>query len=331
MWGSVDYYALIAIGLVLLIVGGEAVVRGAVTLADRMSLSPLFVGLVIVAFGTSAPEMAVSIGAVMHGETDIAVGNVVGSNISNILLILGLGAVIFPIPAQRNVVFRDALVLLLAAAFLTWLGRLGGDVERQMGICMLTLLGAYLAFSYFSERVRLSPAGEVALDVVNRKRIHIPGLVLDLIIIGVGVVAISFGANYLVDGSVVLARKIGVSEAVIGLSVVAVGTSLPELTTVIIAAIKKHPELAVGNIIGSNIFNIFAVLGTTATVMPVTISSTIAHFDLPIMFLSTLILVPFLMTNWRLSRIEGLLLLIGYGAYIWLLFSRENGHVIEIF
>lgn len=322
---------MIAIGLVLLIVGGEAIVRGAVTLADRLSLSPLFVGLVVVAFGTSAPEMAVSIGAVMHGETDIAVGNVVGSNISNILLILGLGALIFPIPAQRNVVFRDALTLLMAAALLTWIGSLGGGVERQMGICMLTLLGAYLAFSYFSERVHLSSAGEVALNTAARKRIHIPGLILDLAIIGAGVTAIAFGANYLVDGAVVLARDLGVSEAVIGLSVVAVGTSLPELTTVLIAAIKKHPELAVGNIIGSNIFNILAVLGATATIMPVNISASIAHFDLPIMFLSTLILVPFLMTKWRLSRIEGLLLLVGYGVYMWMLFGRENGQMIEIF
>lgn len=324
-------FANIGIGIILLMVGGEAIVRGAVTLASRLSLSPLFVGLVIVAFGTSAPELAVSIGAVTSGETDIAVGNVVGSNISNILLILGIGALLFPIPASRYVVFRDSIAMLLAASMLLWLGTESEMIDRSMGICMLVLLAAYLAFSYFSERVRLSPAGELALDSATEKRVHIPGVILDLIIIGIGIAGVTFGAGFLIDGAVVLARDLGVSEAVIGLSLVAVGTSLPELATVIVAAIRRHPELAVGNIIGSNIFNIFAVLGVTATIMPVSIAPSIAHFDLPIMFMVTLILIPFLMSNWRLSRIEGLLLVTGYGVYIWLLFNRHNGESINLF
>jgi len=318
-------FASVAGGLALLLFGGEAIVRGAVTLSERLSLSPLFVGLVVVAFGTSAPELAVSVGAVFSGETDIAVGNIVGSNISNILLILGLGALIYPIPARRNVVFRDALVMLLASGMLFWLGRMGAGIDRSMGICMLALLGVYLAFSYFSERIRLSPVGEKALNTAESRRMHVPSIILDLIVIAIGIACVTMGAKFLVTGAVSVAQAIGVSDAVIGLSLVAVGTSLPELAIVIIAALRRHPEIAVGNIIGSNIFNIFAVLGITATMTPITITPSIAQFDLFVMMVATLILVPFLMTNWRLSRLEGLILVIGYGLYMWLLFFHHNG------
>jgi cation:H+ antiporter len=322
-------FGLIAGGIVLLLFGGEAIVRGAVTLAERLSLSPLFIGLVIVAFGTSVPELAVAIGAVTSGETDIAMGNVVGSNISNILLILGLGAILYPISASKHVVFRDALVMLLATSMLLWLGRMGGGIDRTMGICMLSLLGVYLAYSYLSERVRLSPAGERALSTAGKTRLHVPSVLLDFAIIGVGIVAVTYGAKFLVDGAVIAARELGVSEAVIGLSLVAIGTSLPELATVTVAAIRKMPEIAVGNIIGSNIFNIFAVLGITSTITPISIAPSIAQFDLWIMFLATIILIPFLMTNWRISRTEGLILLTGYGVYLWLLFNHHNGDLIN--
>ncbi len=318
--------AFVAGGLALLLFGGEAIVRGAVTLSERLSLSPLFVGLVVVAFGTSAPELAVSIGAVFSGETDIAVGNVIGSNIANILLILGLGALICPIPASRFVVFRDSVAVLLATSMLVWLGQMG-VIDRSMGICMLALLLVYLAFSYMSERIRTSPAGERALDAADHHRLHIPSMLVDLLILAVGILGVTFGAQMLITGSVSVARELGVSEAVIGLSLVAIGTSLPELATVVIAALRRHPELAVGNIIGSNIFNIFAVLGTTATLTKIEINPSLV-FDLRVMLVATLILVPFLLTNWRLSRTEGLLLVVGYGVYLWLLFFQHNGALL---
>jgi cation:H+ antiporter len=212
---------------------------------------------------------------------------------------------------------------------LLWLGRMGGGIDRTMGICMLSLLGVYLAYSYLSERVRLSPAGERALSTAGKSRLHVPSVLLDLAIIGVGIVAVTYGAKFLVDGAVVAARQLGVSEAVIGLSLVAIGTSLPELATVTVAALRKMPEIAVGNIIGSNIFNIFAVLGITSTITPVSIAPSIAQFDLWIMFLATIILIPFLMTNWRISRTEGLILVTGYGVYLWLLFNNHNGDIIN--
>jgi cation:H+ antiporter len=190
-------FAYVAVGLALLLFGGEAIVRGAVTLSERLSLSPLFVGLVVVAFGTSTPELAVSLKAVFGGETDIAVGNIVGSNISNILLILGLGALIYPITANRNVVSRDALVLLLASGMLVWLGQMGAGIDRSMGICMLALLLVYLAFSYFSERIRLSPVGEKALNTAEGRRLHVPSVILDLIVIGIGIACVVIGADFL--------------------------------------------------------------------------------------------------------------------------------------
>lgn len=310
----------VVFGLVLLGVGGEFVVRGAVTLAERLDLSSLFVGLAVVALGTSTPELAVSVSAVLKGQTDIALGNVVGSNISNILLILALGALIHPIPASRHMVFRDALMLLLSSGLLLWLGTVG-EINRPMGAYFLAMLLIYIAFSYFSERVRLTPAGERALASSEKARLHLPSLLLDIGIIVIGIVLLINGAGILVDGAVGLARNMGVSEAVIGLSVVAVGTSLPELAAVVAAAVRKQPELAVGSIIGSNIFNIFAVLGVTALVRPVYISPVMSNFHLWVMFAATAILIPFLVTNWRLSRIEGLVLLMGYGGYMWLLFG----------
>ncbi len=310
-------------GLVLLGVGGESVVRAAVTLAERLGLSPLFIGLVIVALGTSTPEMAVSISAVIDGKTGIAIGNIVGSNIANILLVLGLGAMICPIPASKQIVFRDSVVVLLSATLFVWLGSIG-EIDQSMGVLFVALLLVYFAVAYFSERVRLTPAGERALDSCEKTRIHFPSVFLDFGLIVVGLVAIVVGANFLIDGAVNVARTFGVSEAAIGLSLVAIGTSLPELVVVVIAALKRHPEVAVGGIIGSNIFNILAVLGLTAIIQPIHIDPVIAAIHLPILMVTTIIIVPFLITNWRISRIEGLVLVIAYVAYLWLLLTGRT-------
>jgi cation:H+ antiporter len=319
-------FAYIGGGLVLLIFGGSAVVRGAVTLAGRLGLSTLFVGLVVVAVGTSTPELAVSVDAVFSGNTNLAVGNIVGSNITNILLILGLGALISPIAAEKNVVLRDGVMLLVATVMLTWLGRMGGSIERSMGVFMIAVLLVYLTLAYFSERVHPSVSGDRAYDLAERSRMHIPSIVLDVIVIIVGAVALKFGADYLIQGATSAAYELGVDEAVIGLTLVAFGTSLPELAMVLIASLRRQTELAVGAIVGSNIFNILAVLGVTSILKRVPIEPMMANFDLLVMLVSTVIMSFFLLTKCRLSRFEGLILVVVYFGYLYLrIFHLEGG------
>jgi cation:H+ antiporter len=312
-------------GLLLLIFGGNAIVRGAVTLAGRLGLSTLFLGLVVVAVGTSTPELAVSVDAVFGGQTGIAVGNIVGSNITNILLILGLGAMISPIAAEKNVVLRDGGMVLLATLMLTWLGRMGGSIERSMGVLMIAVLLLYLTFSYFSERVRPTASGDRAYEQAEKSRMHIPSIFLDIVVILAGFVAIKYGADFLIKGAVATATTLDVDETVIGLTLVAFGTSLPELTLIIIASLKRHTELAVGAIVGSNIFNILAVLGVTSILRPIKIDPMIAEVDLMIMMGSTVIMSFFLLTKCRLSRFEGLLLVAAYFAYLYLRLARLGG------
>lgn len=318
-------FGYVAGGLVLLVLGGSAIVRGAVTLSGRLGLSTLFLGLVVVAVGTSAPELAVSVDAVFGGQTDIAVGNIVGSNIANVLFILGLGAVISPIAAEKNVVLRDGLALLVATLMLTWLGNAGGSIERSMGVLMIALLLMYLTFAYFSERVHPSISGDRAYELAERSRMHIPSIFLDLIVIFAGFVAIKFGADFLIEGAVQVAYSWGVDEAMIGITLVAFGTSLPELTMVVIAAVKRQTELAVGAVVGSNIFNILAVLGVTSILRPIEIDTVLASYDLPVMLVSTMIMSFFLLTKCRLSRFEGLLLMFGYFGYLALRINQFGG------
>lgn len=312
-------------GVALLIFGGSAIVRGAVTLSVRLGLSTLFVGLVIVAMGTSAPELAVSLDAVFGGQTGLAVGNIVGSNITNVLLILGLGAFLSPIAAEKNVVLRDGVMVLIATGMLTMLGNMGGNIERSMGVFMIGVLLVYITFAYFSERVRPSASGDRALEAVDNARMHIPSIILDLIVILVGFVAIKYGADLLIEGAVSLAYGLQLDEEVIGLTLVAFGTSLPELALVVVAAMRRHTELAVGAIVGSNIFNILAVLGLTSIMRPIEIDSMIASFDLPVMMVSTLIMSFFLLTKCRLSRFEGVILMAGYFGYLYLRLAHFNG------
>lgn len=315
----------IGLGIVLLIFGGSAIVRGAVTLAGRLGLSTLFLGLVVVGMGTSAPELAVSVDAVFGGQTGIAVGNIVGSNITNVLLILGLGAVLSPIAAEKNVVLRDGLMVLIASAMLTMLGNMGGSIERSMGVFMIGVLVVYLTLAYFSERVRPTMSGDRALEAAEKARMHIPSIILDVIVILTGCVAIKFGADFLIEGAVETAYALNVDEEVIGLTLVAFGTSLPELALILIASLRRHTELAVGAIVGSNIFNILAVLGITSILRPIEIGNTMASFDLPVMMVSTLIMSFFLLTKCRLSRFEGLILMMGYFGYLYLRLAHLGG------
>ncbi|MDQ0316379.1 calcium/sodium antiporter [Amorphus orientalis] len=303
----------LCIGLVLLLGGGEALVNGSVGVARRFRVSPLVIGLTLVGFGTSTPELVASLEAAMIGAPGIAIGNVVGSNIANILLILGVSAVILPVTTSRKAFTRDGLVLMMASVLLVILCMVG-TIGRTTGAVFVVLLAAYTLYTYLSERKQAAP--EPAADEPADR----PLAVSALLAVG-GIAGVVVGAGFLVDASVELARRFGMSEAVIGLTLVAVGTSLPELVTSVMAAIRRHGDVAFGNIVGSNIFNILGIAGVTGLVSPIPIPEEIIRFDAWIMLASALALVAFAVTGWRINRWEGGLLLAAYAAYLVLQLS----------
>ena len=300
-------------GLILLMTGGESLVRGAVGVARLLRVSPLLTGLVIVGFGTSTPELVTSVTAALQNSPGIAVGNVVGSNIANILLILGVTAIIAPIAIPPAVIRRDMIVLGLSMAA-ALLAVLAGFIDRWFGALLLAALLAYVGVAYVRER-RLTAIADAASETEAPK---IEPLVLaKYLAMSVGGIALTiFGARLLVDGAIDLAVGIGISETVIGLTIVAVGTSLPEFVACVVAALRRHPEVAVGNIVGSNIYNVLGVLGVTALVSPIRIPPEIARVDIWVLVAATGLFALFLRTGGGLQRLEGVAFLIAYAAYV---------------
>lgn len=305
----------ILLGIGLLTAGGEALIRGSLAAAKRIGISPLLSGLVIVGFGTSTPELAVSVDAALNQRPDIAVGNVVGSNIANILLILGICAAISPLAVQPMALRRDAVVMIGATLLFLALAA-SGTIGRLEAALFLAGLVAYLTWAYRSEAVHGSPAAAVH-EAESEELSALPqsALMSGLAIVG-GLALLVGGSRVLIHGAVGLATDLGVSETVIGLTLVAVGTSLPELTVSVVAALRRHAEVAVGNILGSNIFNLLCILGVAGLLQPLALDSRILHFDQWAMLASAVLLVIFLYTGRRLSRGEGIVLLLGYGAYL---------------
>lgn len=308
----------LAAGLALLYFGAEGLVRGSASMALRVGLSPLVVGLTVVAFGTSSPELFVSLRAALAGQADISVGNVVGSNICNIGLILGLCAVITPIATNSQIVRLDIPIMLGTTAIALFM--LGNDmIGRADGLILFTLLVAYIIFSI--RLARRQPADTLNAEFGEEVKISKRGLALDLLMVAGGLVLLLFGARFLVDGAVIIARAFGWSEALIGLTIVAIGTSLPELATSLVAALKKELDIAVGNIVGSNIFNLLGILGITAMVHPL-VPQGISWIDYAVMAAFSLVLWPIAFFRQRITRAEGALLLVGYVAYLsWLVRS----------
>jgi cation:H+ antiporter len=305
-------------GFVGLLLGGEMLVRSAVTVAQRFNVSPLVIGLTLVGFGTSTPELVTSVQAALSGSPGIAVGNVVGSNIANILLILGVAALVRPIIVSPGAFRRDGTVLFLATMLCLGVV-LMGTIGRPTGFVFVAALLAFLAATLIMERRGASPAADVyeaeaeSLHPVGGSTLAAGGLFL------AGLVLTILGARFLVDGAIVLAADLGVSEAVVGLTIVAVGTSLPELVTSVIAARKGQSDVAFGNIVGSNIFNILGILGVTALVRPLEAPPEIAHLDIWVMTGATLLMMAVAVTSWRISRGEGAAMLAGYAGYLgWL-------------
>lgn len=308
-------YVKLFCGFALLFLGGEALVRGAVSLARRLQVSPLLIGATVVAFGTSTPELVVSLGAALNGSIGIAFGNIVGSNIANLLLILGVGAAISPLVIDRRTVSRDGWVLGFATALLILFAAFGA-VEPWQGVLMLVLLIIITTYSYWHERRRHTAAG--ALRVREAEELHaIPHPVwLAITFVVVGLAGVAFGAHLLVVSAVTIARGLGISESVIGLTIVAIGSSLPELATTIVAAYRKHTDVALGNVLGSNVFNILAIMGLVSTVKRMPVPEEILSFDLWIMLGVTAVVVTLVLTGARLSRPIGFLLLAGYAAFV---------------
>lgn len=301
-------------GLILLFLGGEGLVKGASRLARVLGISPVVIGLTVVAFGTSAPEFVVGLTAALEGASDIVLGNIIGSNISNIGLILGIGAVISPLIIQIRLIKVEVPIMIALSLILyglAWSLNLG----LWQGIFLFGALIAFTIYSYFGSKKEPLQIKEEFEEFVG------PGNTIwkQVVFIVLGLAGLIIGARLVVDSAIFVARILGVSELVISITAVAVGTSLPELSTTIIAAVRKEHDIIVGNIIGSNIFNI-GILGVVSIIHPVKVDSTLLGFEFPVMIFFSILLLPLMITWKRVSRIEGFLLLALYAGFIYMVF-----------
>ncbi|TNE29655.1 MAG: calcium/sodium antiporter [Alphaproteobacteria bacterium] len=322
-------WLLLISGFILLLVGGEVLVKGSVALARRLKMPPLIIGIVLVGFGTSMPELVTCVAAALEGSPDLAVGNVVGSNIANILLVAGIGAILIPIVTPISEFKRDGTVVAASTLMFALAALLIGDIGRIIGaVFVLSLLG-YVAFIYFSEKAKLRRVEKQHL-VEELKEIETfmgrpMTMPLSSILAIGGITLTILGAKLLVTGAIDLAQKAGVSETVIGLTIVAIGTSLPELVTAVVAGLRNHGDVSLGNILGSNIYNILGILGITALVDPLTIPPEILRFDLWVMILATVMLAVFALRKRNITRIEGGFLLATYVVYLYMLYIGQSG------
>ncbi|TNB47315.1 calcium/sodium antiporter [Martelella lutilitoris] len=303
-------YLYIALGLLGLYFGAEWLVSGAVATARRIGISPLIASLVIVGFGTSLPELLVSVRAALTGAPGIALGNVVGSNIANILLIVGISAIIFPIAGWDRSVRRDAATMVASAVILLFLVQYQ-VIDRIAGVVLLAILALYLLRTYMWARrtgARLNDDVEVDVDAM-------PVWKMALLIVA-GLVVLLFGAEFLIRGATELAAHFGVSDAVIGLTVVAIGTSLPELATAVVAATQRHSDVTIGNVTGSCIFNTLCILGATAAIAPLPVSDGFATLDVPVMLAASVFFAGMLFFAPKFHRATGVVMVVVYAGYI---------------
>lgn len=305
---------LFILGLVFLVAGAEALVKGASSLAGRVGISPLVIGLTVVAFGTSAPEMAVSAAASLDGQYDLAMGNVVGSNIFNVLFILGVSALIMPLVVSEQLIRLD-VPLMIALSFLLMFFGWDGVIQRWEAVILFAGIIIYTVFLIRQSRKETASA-ESSSEIIPSGSIWLNGVY----IIG-GLTLLVVGSGWLVDSSIAFANDFGVSERIIGLTIVAAGTSLPELATSVMASIRGERDIAVGNVVGSNIFNILSVLGLSGVLSPIglTVSASTLSFDLPVMILAAVICLPLFFTGMKISRWEGGFFLISYVVYTYML------------
>jgi cation:H+ antiporter len=321
-------------GLVVLVIGAEALVKGASKLAIAAGISPLVIGLTVVAYGTSTPEMAVSVISAFAGQTDIALGNVVGSNIFNVLFILGISALIVPLVVSQQLVRLD-VPLMIAVSILTFLLSMDGTIGRLDGVLLFAGVVAYTTFLIVqSRKENKAVQEEYAQEYGGTPDTTAKAWLRNIVLIVGGLGLLVLGSQWLVDGAIAIAQRFGISELVIGLTIVAAGTSLPEVATSIIASIRGERDIAVGNVVGSNIFNILAVLGLAGMVTPegINVSSAALRFDIPVMIAVAVACLPIFFTGHIIARWEGALFLGYYGAYtLYLILAASQHDALPVF
>ncbi|WP_339860975.1 calcium/sodium antiporter [Paremcibacter congregatus] len=323
-----EYFSVIG-GLILLVIAGDKLVDGAVAIAERLHVSKLVIGITVVSFGTSAPELVVGVDAALSGAADLALGNVVGSNIANVLMVLGVPALLYPFVCDDDEIRHNLIFMLLATVLLIGLSFFA-PLHIWQGLLMVSLLAAFLLYAV--RRAKSNAAilrketqfAAHALQDLEQTPIKKAPLFYSIFTIILGLAGLIFGAHILVNGAITIARTVGVSEAVIGLTIVAIGTSLPELVTSISAARNKHGDVAMGNIIGSNLFNILAIMGITSLVAPINIPDEFMQVDFWIFLASSLLLVPYAMGKWKINRMTGVLFIGLYVGYLLYLASQTN-------
>ncbi|HAH09859.1 MAG TPA: sodium:calcium antiporter [Alphaproteobacteria bacterium] len=308
-------WVLIGLGLLFLAFGGNFLVRASVDIAARLGVSPLLIGLTLVGFGTSTPELVTSIQAALVHAPGIAIGNIVGSNISNILLIIGLSALLTPIAARAGAVFRDGAFVVITAVLLAWVSLTDG-LSAGTGVLFLALLVIYVLIAWASERAQSTT---VQVAIAHSRS----GLALSLVIAAASIAILILGASFLVEGSVRLARSNGFSEEFVGLTIVAIGTSLPELFTSVTAAFKRQSDIALGNVLGSSIYNILGIGGATALIHPVAVPAQIANFDNLIMIGASVLILLWCLLARGIGRLGGLVFLALYGGYIYVIHPSQ--------
>ncbi len=302
------------LGIVLLVIGAAALVEAGSTLAKRMGVSPLWIGLTVVAFGTSAPELVVSGMAALRGNSAIAIGNVVGSNILNVLIVLGITAMVAPVPVKRVTLRRD-MKLVVAVGLLIWALAADGLLHWGEGALLLALVIPYMIHIYKEEKRGWIPIEEppAALD-------KYPTLLMVPVLLA-GMVMLAFGGDQVVVGGSGIAQSLGISDRIIAITVIALGTSSPELATSLVALSKNKPDMAVGNIVGSNLLNMLLVLGAAIAIHPATVSKSVLWIDFPVMIVVSMLLFRFGTTEKRITRGEGGFLMLVYVGYVMLLLS----------
>lgn len=311
-------YVLLIGGLITLIIAGESLVRGAVGVALKFKIPTMVIGMTIVSFGTSAPELLVSLKAALEGHPELSIGNVVGSNVANIALVLGLTAMILPIAVKRSTVKVDWTIMMVAT-LLFFLFILNNNIEWYEGLVFVLGLIAFNIYMFKSVSKKKNETQiELDLDVEEVKK---KNMFVQFLLILLGCVGLTYGAKWLLSGAVTIAQSFGVSEHIIAVTIVAFGTSVPELITSVMAAIKKEMDISVGNLIGSNIFNILGVLGITSLVKEIPVSTQVTSIDIFWVIAISFLMFPLMIINYRINRYRGLLLFLSYAVYIYFVVS----------
>ncbi len=316
-------FLLLLAGIILLVWAGDLLVRGAAALARHWGVPALIVGLTIVAFGTSAPELVVGVQAVLQGASELTAGNVIGSNIANVLLALGAPALIMAIPTNMPGVGRNTLVCISATLIFIVLAFMGNPMGMWQGGILFSGILIYLIWMFRLARSGADDPILAEMTEIDEGKDGLPrSIYLSALFVLIGIVGLGLGGKLIVDNSVIIAEAMNISETIIGLTIVAIGTSLPEVATVLVAAYRGHSEVAIGNVLGSNVFNIFAVMGASALAGPVIIERKLFVFDIWVMLLASIVLMIFVMRRQPIGKKTGLMLLVGYIFYLAAVVSR---------